>query len=66
MKVEIDNLKRLKTLADNYEGEKGVGVSKQHIIQLFKKHDVKPVEIDGTAFYDITKLPEEIKKRLKL
>ena len=66
MLVEIENLKRLKTLANNFKGEKGKGVSKQYIIELLRKNNISPVEIDGTIFYDLTQLPEAFSKKLDL
>lgn len=62
---KVENLRSLKTLAESYEGEKRKGVTKMYILRLLVKYEVEPVLVDGQKYYDLTKLPKEIKSKLK-
>ena len=63
MKVETDNLRTVKEIADNYLGRKGKGVSKTYIYNNLREYII---EIRGFSFIDITKLPKEIKEKIDL
>lgn len=63
MKVDIENLRTVKEIADNYQGKKGKGVSKQYISILLKEHFI---DIRGFMFVDITKLPKKIRDKIDL
>lgn len=62
---DLQNLKKLSTLAAMYKGKKKVGVTVAYIRQLKDEGKFEIIEIDGVQFVDIASLPEEIRKNLK-
>ena len=60
---DLKNLYRLKTIAENYHGKKGKGVSKRYITDLLQDYIV---EADTIRFVDITMLPKEIREKIDL
>lgn len=60
---EIKNLFTISTIAKNYQGQKGKGVSKTYMTSLLAPYILN---IDGYRFVDITKLPKEIKDKIDI
>lgn len=65
MKVETENLVRLQNLCDRYQSKEKLGVSKTYMLKLIEKYKVNQIIIDKAVFYDLTKLPDIIKNKLK-
>ena len=60
---DLKNLYRLKTIAQHYQGKRGMGVSKKYITELLGPYIV---EVDSIRFVDITELPKEIREKIDL
>ena len=61
MKIDINNLRTIKEIADSYHGKNGKGVSKTYISTYLKEY---LIDIRGFMFVDITKLPKEIRDKI--